>query len=144
MAKKTKTSPGFSYMFQDGITVNQHTGPFAANEAYELYMALDQGDMRLIEIRLETLAAALGGQHCADGDDDDDFIPAETLARKLEELRQLREPRRESMRVKSTSYIRSFDHRRMVEVSANRYVNLRAARRLGLVAKLRRRHAIGL
>jgi hypothetical protein len=44
------------------------------------------------------------------------------------------------MRVRASSYIRSFDRRRMVEVSANRYVNLRAARRLGLVAKLRRRH----
>jgi hypothetical protein len=41
--------------------------------------------------------------------------------------------------VRAPSYIRSFDRRRMVEVDTNRYVNLRAARRLGLVAKLRRR-----
>jgi hypothetical protein len=50
-------------MFQDGITVDERTGPLAANEAYRLYMALDQGDMRLIEIRLETLVDALGGRH---------------------------------------------------------------------------------
>jgi hypothetical protein len=43
------------------------------------------------------------------------------------------------MRVKSPSYIRSFDRRRMIEVSDHRFVSLRAARRLKLVAKPRRR-----
>ena len=43
------------------------------------------------------------------------------------------------MRVKPSSYIRSFDHRRMVEVSDHRFVRLTIARRLGLVAKPRRR-----
>ena len=42
--------------------------------------------------------------------------------------------------VRAPTYIRAFDRRRMVEVSPNRCVNLSAARRLGLVAKLRRRH----
>jgi hypothetical protein len=45
------------------------------------------------------------------------------------------------MRMRASSYIRSFDRRRMVEVSAGLYVNLRAARRLRLVAKPRRRRA---
>ena len=52
-----------SHMFQDGLTVDEHNGPHAAGEAYRLSMALDQGDMRLIAIRLETLLAELGGQH---------------------------------------------------------------------------------
>ena len=43
------------------------------------------------------------------------------------------------MRVKASSYIRAFDRRRMVEVSDHCYVRLTVARRLGLVAKPRRR-----
>lgn len=36
--------------------------------------------------------------------------------------------------MKRRSYIRSFDRRRMVEIEPENFVNLRSARRLGLVA----------
>jgi len=37
------------------------------------------------------------------------------------------------------SYIRSFDRRRMVEIEPESFVNLRSARRLGLVAPVKPR-----
>jgi hypothetical protein len=41
-------------------------------------------------------------------------------------------------RVRASSYIRSFDHRRMVQIEPGCFVSLRSARRLRLIAKPQR------
>jgi len=45
----------------------------------------------------------------------------------------------QSARVKRRSYIRSFDRRRMIEIDPESFVNIRSARKLGLIAPVRRK-----
>jgi hypothetical protein len=41
--------------------------------------------------------------------------------------------------VKRRSYIRSYDRRRMVEIDPGSFVNVRSARKLGLIAPIRKK-----
>ena len=41
--------------------------------------------------------------------------------------------------MKRATYIRSFDRRRMIEIEPHSFVNIRPARKLGLIAKVRRK-----